>query len=211
MNILGIDTTKKQAYIFGVFGSKKVVNTLNSYERHSEHLLTHVEEVLSDNGLSVKDIDVFANVSGPGSFTGIRIGLTTVKALNFPFKKKVVNFSVFDALRKAVKNGILLLECTSSSVYYCKYNNSKVGEYGVWQLNEMPEEVLNEEVYVLSEEQLHLKNSYKINVIDNYAEYVMDAIMERCDNKAFTTNPLPFYIALSQAEKNLLLKEQAND
>ena len=214
MNILGIDTTKKQAYVFGVFDDKKVIDVIPTYEKHSENLLQHVEGVLTFNNIKVKDVDVFANVSGPGSFTGIRIGLTTVKALNFPFKKRVINLSVFDALKSTIKNGILLLECTQSSVYFCEYKNNKVQKYGVVDYVAMPETWKDVSLYVLKEEHLNLDSSYKINVIDNYAECVLDEIISEVKKGNFSQNCAPFYIALSQAEKALIAKEggvQNND
>ena len=204
MNILGIDTTKKQALIFGVLNDNKVVHELQSYEKHSEHLLEHIEEVLSNNGLKVKDIDVFANISGPGSFTGIRIGLTTIKALNFPFNKKIINISVFDALKNVIKNGLLLLECTSTSVYFCEFLSGKVKKYGVWNLTDIPENVEEQEIFVLKQEQIQLSNSYKVNVIENYSEHVLQAIVNEVGSGNFCDNCVPFYIALSQAEKKLV-------
>ena len=208
MNILGIDTTKKQAYIFGVFNDKKVIDVLPAYEKHSENLLQHVEGVLNFNDIKVKDIDVFANISGPGSFTGIRIGLTTVKALNFPFKKKVVNLNVFEALRSVIQNGVLFLECTQNSVYYGEFKNKKIVGYGVYEYSNLPANLEGKKLFVLKDEQLHLPTSYNLNVIDNYAECVLDEILKEVKSKNFADVCAPFYIALSQAEKNLLLKEQ---
>lgn len=209
MNILGIDTTKKQAYVFGVFNGKKVIDILPTTEKHSENLLTHIEGVLNFNQVDISEIDVFANVSGPGSFTGIRIGLTTVKALNLPFNKKIVNINVFEGLKSYIKNGVLLLECTQSSVYFGKYKNSKVIDYGVLDYDQLANQAFDCPIYVLQEEQLNLPLSYKVNVIKNYANLILEQIILEVNNSSFTKTPMPFYIALSQAEKNLLEIERS--
>lgn len=214
MNILGIDTTKKQAYVFGLFNDKKVVDVIPAYEKHSENLLQHIEGVLSFNDIKLSDIDVFANISGPGSFTGIRIGLTTLKALNLPFKKNVVNLSVFEALKSSIKDGVLLLECTQNSVYFCEFKNNKIVKYGVVDYADFPQNWNDEILFVLKEEQLHLNDTYKVSVINNYAEVVLDEIINEVKKCKFTQNCVPFYIALSQAEKALIAKEtgsQKND
>ena len=50
---------------------------------HSERLLPLIDEVLTTAGASVRDVDLFAVNAGPGSFTGIRIGVSAVKGLAF--------------------------------------------------------------------------------------------------------------------------------
>ena len=50
---------------------------------HSNTLLRTIESVLKDGGIQLSDVDLFAVAIGPGSFTGLRIGLATVKGLAF--------------------------------------------------------------------------------------------------------------------------------
>lgn len=82
MNILGIETTSAFASA-AVLDRKGVCTevvsdgTLN----HLQNLLPMIEEALSRSGLGLKDIDGLAVSRGPGSFTGVRIGMSTVKAL----------------------------------------------------------------------------------------------------------------------------------
>ena len=72
--------------------------TLNNKNTHSETLLPMIESLLSFFSLDVKDIDLFAVSSGPGSFTGVRIGAATVKGLAFDSKKPCVEASTLEAL-----------------------------------------------------------------------------------------------------------------
>lgn len=65
---------------------------------HSETLLPMVEAALAVSGLSVDDIDLFACSNGPGSFTGVRIGVATVKGLTFGKNKTVLGVSTLEAL-----------------------------------------------------------------------------------------------------------------
>lgn len=72
--------------------------TLNNKNTHSETLLPMIESLLSFFSLKIEDIDAFAVSSGPGSFTGVRIGAATVKGLAFASGKKCVGVSTLEAI-----------------------------------------------------------------------------------------------------------------
>ena len=72
--------------------------TLNNKNTHSETLLPMIESLLSFFSLEVGDVDIFAVSSGPGSFTGVRIGAATVKGLAFASGKPCVGVSTLEAL-----------------------------------------------------------------------------------------------------------------
>lgn len=72
--------------------------TINNKNTHSETLLPMIESLLSFFSLEIKDIDLFAVSSGPGSFTGVRIGAATVKGLAFASEKPCVGVSTLEAL-----------------------------------------------------------------------------------------------------------------
>lgn len=207
MKYLGIDTTKKQSYLFLGDENEKIYKILPPYEKHSETLMINIDNFLSENNVTLGDIDVFANVSGPGSFTGIRIGLAVVKAFAYAKNKKVVNLSVFDLLKDHIKNGLLLLECTSNSLYFANIIKSKVADYGVVDKTELEKFVEGKEVYVLADEQISDNISYKVNVIDTYGEISNNQIQKAVISKNFVDNAEPFYIQLSQAERALKDKE----
>jgi len=65
---------------------------------YSSWVLPTAEVALQASGLGLKEVDVFAVASGPGSFTGVRIGLTTVKAWSEAFGKKVASVSRLEAM-----------------------------------------------------------------------------------------------------------------
>lgn len=65
---------------------------------HSETLLPMVETVLKTAGFSINDVDLFACSVGPGSFTGVRIGVATIKGLAFGKNKPCIGISTLEAL-----------------------------------------------------------------------------------------------------------------
>jgi tRNA threonylcarbamoyladenosine biosynthesis protein TsaB len=70
---------------------------LNVKSTHSERLMTEIDHVLKRAGLAVSDIDAFAVSIGPGSFTGLRIGVSTVKGFSFATGKPIVTIPTLEA------------------------------------------------------------------------------------------------------------------
>lgn len=71
---------------------------------HSQTLMPMVENILKSSMLNIADIDAFAVSHGPGSFTGIRIGISAVKGLAAPTKKTCVGVSTLRAMAENYKN-----------------------------------------------------------------------------------------------------------
>jgi len=207
MKILGLDTTKKSAMIFLIDGDKNIVNVLNENEKQSENLMIHIDEVLKANNIELKDIDSFAIVTGPGSFTGIRVGMATIKAFSYALGKPVIAFNMFELVSKFNKNGVFISECTSNSVYYSKIENYKIIEVGVEEKSNLN---MFENIIVLKEEHFLESEAYKYNVliINNYIDLVFEQIKNDFKNKTFSVSPEPYYVQKSQAERNL---EKRND
>ncbi len=99
MKILGIDTSTKIATI-AVIDEEKVLGeyTLSQEMSHSENLIPMVKELLNNLHLKIEDIDLYGVAIGPGSFTGLRIGVAAVKSFAHLFKKPIVGVSTLEAM-----------------------------------------------------------------------------------------------------------------
>jgi len=78
--------------------------TVKNKLTHSEILLPLLENALKQYGASIKDVELFAVSAGPGSFTGVRIGASTVKGLAFVENKPCVAVSALEAMAKNVSS-----------------------------------------------------------------------------------------------------------
>ncbi len=98
MKILAVDTSALTLSV-ALAEDKKMIaqTTLNTGHTHSETLLPVLEKLMDFASWKVSDIDLFAVSEGPGSFTGVRIGVSFVKGLAFG-GKKCVGVSTLDAL-----------------------------------------------------------------------------------------------------------------
>lgn len=99
MNTLTIDTSTIVASV-AILNEEKLVGEMiiNHQKKHSEKLMIAIDHLLTDGGLSIKDIDIFGIVSGPGSFTGLRIGMATIKGFAQALNKPVVGVSTLESL-----------------------------------------------------------------------------------------------------------------
>lgn len=99
MKILAIDTSAVTATVC-VADENKTLGEI-SYTTaltHSQTIMPMIDELLKGLNLTIKDIDAFACSNGPGSFTGLRIGIGTIKGLAFGADKEVVGVSTLEAL-----------------------------------------------------------------------------------------------------------------
>lgn len=111
MNILAIDTTTKVAGVAILNNDKIICESISNEITHSEKLLPLIDSTLEKSNLTLKDIDMYAAINGPGSFTGIRIGLSTLKA-----------FSMIDNLKTFSLSSTLLMAYTSYLNNIDKFN-----------------------------------------------------------------------------------------
>jgi len=111
MKILALDTTTLSGSVALLEKARLLAEiNLDSSLTHSERLLASIDFLLQTNKLSLKDMDGFALASGPGSFTGIRIGLSTVKSFSFASGKLIAPVSSLKALAlKLIRPQVRLL------------------------------------------------------------------------------------------------------
>ena len=103
MKILAIDTATGFLAL-GAFDNGKVYEVnLNLGRSHSVLLMPVIKRVLDALGWASKEIDYFALGLGPGSFTGIRVGVSSIKGLAWSTNKPIVGISTLDILAKNVQ------------------------------------------------------------------------------------------------------------
>lgn len=99
MNILAIDTSSQAASCAILTGDKLLGEFfIHTAHTHSQTILPMVQALLGSVELSVQDMDLFAVSTGPGSFTGLRIGISAVKGMAMAVDKPCVAVSTLEAL-----------------------------------------------------------------------------------------------------------------
>lgn len=126
MLVLGIETSTPVCSVALVEDDVVCASyTLALGIHHSEHLFPMIERVLADRGVELSDLDGIAVASGPGSFTGLRIGMASAKALCLASQLPLVGISTLAGLAYAVACGHLpvcaMLDARRQQVYMGLY------------------------------------------------------------------------------------------
>lgn len=99
MKILAVDTSTIMTTCAVLDGDKLIGEySLSQSMSHSEKLVPMIKEVLDNLDLRIKDIDLFATTVGPGSFTGLRIAIATIKGFAHLYDKPVIGIPTMEAL-----------------------------------------------------------------------------------------------------------------
>lgn len=131
MKILAIETSSKVCAVALLEDNKLIKEKILEDENtHSVKLMPLVDELLKENNIGIKDIDLFTCDKGPGSFTGIRIGIATIKAFIDVTNKKGVGISSLEVLAYNVEQdgGIIcaMLDAKNENTY-CGFFERKEG------------------------------------------------------------------------------------
>ena len=102
MRVLALDTTTRAGSVAVVEDDRIVLQRGGDPSRtHVERLPVEILSLLQDVGLTLPAVDVFAVAAGPGSFTGLRVGIATIQGLAFVQHRRVVALSALAALAHA--------------------------------------------------------------------------------------------------------------
>ena len=122
MKILAIETSGKVCAVALAENDKLIMEKIIEDENtHSVKLMPLINEIFKENNMYLSDIDLFSCDIGPGSFTGIRIGVSTVKAFLDAKNKKAVGVTSLEVLARNIQeDGLIcsLIDAKNDNVYY---------------------------------------------------------------------------------------------
>jgi tRNA threonylcarbamoyladenosine biosynthesis protein TsaB len=126
MRVLAVDTATTSCSVAIVDKTSLLSEfTLYREQTHSKHLMDMIKAALRMSGLNFSDLDGFAVTRGPGSFTGLRIGISTIKGLAVVLEKPVVGVSSLEALALQVSYSrdliCPILDARKGEVYFSRY------------------------------------------------------------------------------------------
>ena len=222
MKILAIDTSTTHSSC-SVMEDNNIVGdfSISQSMSHNEILLVMVDEVLKKLNIDIEDIDLFVAVTGPGSFTGIRIGVTVVKALAMALNKPIVAVNTLEALSFGVfsdKKKIPLIDARGERVYYGVYegiNNKNIVAPALLTIDELLEEFSDKGEFVFVGDCVNL---YKDRILENKNFEITPACLNSCISRNACVigkhkfesgdisdcfNLSPEYVRLSQAQRDM--------
>lgn len=211
-----IDTSSEELLVL-LNTKEKIYKNDKTNAKHLEHLLPQIDNVLNSAQIDLDKIKTFCVVVGPGSFTGVRIGVCTVKAFMQNSNAKILpidmlEFLCFIARKQQLINKDFCIVIKSTSTKFYALLGNKNGEVIKKQM------ITKEELLNLKENQIFCyKNCLNsINEISNFQnlelsneDYINYVEVLKKEKKYVNEADLrPIYMALSQAEEELAKKER---
>ena len=221
MKILSIDTASNLCTV-AILENKKCIKEIivNDARNHSEKIMPVIEQVLQETSLTLKNIDLIVCDKGPGSFTGIRIGVGTVIAFQDCLNIPCIGISSLEAIAYNVNtDGIIcsLIDAKNNNVYFGLFEH-KNNEYT--QIGNLEFKNINDVISLLQTQTSPItfvgdgaiaNKDFISNSIQNYifcdkndlSSYSLG--LAGCDayTKGIPTSIMPLYLRKSQAERAL--------
>lgn len=197
MNRLIINTANENLHIVLTFGDKLFTRDLSSKVRHNEALIPCVEGLLTEAKIQLKDIERFGIIVGPGSFTGIRVGIATIKAFRDALNVPAVGINNLDllfatAILEYEDTKVVAIKGSNDSYFVARLVNGIVYKY---DHNLTRDELLN-----ISKDSKVAMYTDDSEIQPNIVELNDNVLVDLCD-KSTDTSLIPVYYQLSQAER----------
>ncbi len=236
MKVLAIDSSSVVAGVAILDADRLLYEEVQHHEKnHSVILMPMVEQALDSCQLTLKQIDLFAVSGGPGSFTGLRIGISTVKGLAQAVEKPAAAVSTLDALAYNVTGPEDALVCPvmdarRDQVYTCLYRREGSRYVPLMPYSALPVEQLADQL-ILSQKSVYFVGDgipvYRDRLsarlgksawfVPPYLTYQRASVIgwlgmrEAAEGKAVPYQNLkPFYLRPSQAEQKRARQQQAS-
>ena len=204
--ILGIDTSSDVLVVFLANGNKLLwQENLEGKLKHVEKILPLIDEGLKKLSWRMPEIEIIATGIGPGSFTGLRVGLATVKGFSVGTNKKIVSFSSLDIIAQNIKINseiAVILDAKRESLYISQYK--RVNE--VFIITQKPS------IITINDFKLQLEKRITPIILcgDALEKYKDDLLLEfkNIVNISDEKNWRPNALSLFEVSKRLIIAEQ---
>lgn len=226
MKILSIDTASNLCTV-AILNDTKCLKEIivNDARNHSEKIMPLIEQVLEETSLTLKDIDLIVCDKGPGSFTGIRIGIGTVLAFKDCLNIPCVGISSLEALAYNVtQDGIIcsLIDAKNGNVYYglfAKKRNeyTQIGKFSFKNIQDVISllQTQNSTITFVGDgatinNEIIKKNmnNYIFHTKNNLSSFSLGLAGYEKYTKNIETSIMPLYLRKSQAERALEEKQK---
>ena len=130
-NLLTVDSSTEYLQIALQTEKSTQVRSIHNELKHSEGLMPLVQSLLADEGLAASDLDALICSRGPGSFTGLRIGMSSLKAMSLALSIPLISVSGLESIalgyRKSAGPVLATIDARRGRFYTCLYDFSRAG------------------------------------------------------------------------------------
>lgn len=189
MNILAVDSTTERLVVAARINGKFFEKVSDeNIKRHNGLLLAYVDEVLRALDAQLKDVDVFASVCGPGSFTGIRVGVAAIKAFALALGKPAVAVDALALIGYGMSGEfITAIDARNDNFYAAMFRGDVFSP--VWEKSVTKSELLSYNV------------SVTYQTLPPCGKNLIALAERRAERGLFESNLSPVYLKKCQAER----------
>lgn len=221
MKILSIDTASNLCTV-AVLEDENCIKEIivDDARNHSEKIMPVIEQALNETNLNLKDIDLIVCDRGPGSFTGIRIGIGTVLAFQDCLNLSCIGISSLEALAYNVnQDGLIcsLIDAKNDNVYFglFKLDNNEYTQIGTLEFKTITDVISLLKQYstpitfvgdgTIAHKDILTNNFYDCTFCDKneLSSYSLGIAGLNTYKKGIQTSVMPLYLRKSQAERAL--------
>lgn len=186
MNCLAIDTTNTRLTVVLLRDNQVIYREIEvGKSGHSALLMPTVDEVLKEGGVDVNELDAVAAVVGPGSFTGIRIGVSAMTAIAFGTGAKRVSLTSFELIAYNRQSVVAAVDAGHGNVYAAECENGKIMSTR----------------FVSADDKESVINSAEFSPICSYHEALAGVVSRKLAGGEYCDVLVPYYMRKSQAER----------
>ncbi|MBO7156612.1 MAG: tRNA (adenosine(37)-N6)-threonylcarbamoyltransferase complex dimerization subunit type 1 TsaB [Clostridia bacterium] len=178
-----IDSTATELLLIVIKDQEEYVYVGNKgARRHTSEILTELDKLFTDAGISARELNYVGVVVGAGSFTGIRIGVATANAMAYASGAKIVELTEMEALIIDEERALALIDCKHNN-YYAMVKDDGVREY-----------------LAISGEEADKYDLKKVYYTAPEPQKVIKTFLEKVNRGEFSAVAKPFYLKKSSAE-----------
>ena len=217
MNILAFDTSTEKFSISILKNNKVVLNLTKILNKtYSKFLIPILKKSLEKSKLDIKEINYILISLGPGSFTGVRIGIAAAKGLGIPHKINISGFNNMDILVNSIDNNIkekrivTIIKSKKSDYYFQVFDSKKkpIKKISFFSINNLPKFFFNKNIVFSGDLDIELiKEIKKKKKIFVYKSKISNAsllinLIKKKQHVNTTKSLNPLYVYKHYAKKN---------
>ena len=217
MNILAFDTSTEK-FSISILKNNKIVLNLSKIinKTYSKFLIPILKKSLEKSKLDVKEINYILISLGPGSFTGVRIGIAAAKGLGMPHKINISGFNNMDILANSINDNIkekrivTIIKSKKSDYYFQVFNSKKkpIKKISFFSINNLPSFFFKKNIVFSGDLDIELiKEIKKKKIIFVYKRKISNAsllinLIKKKQHVNTTKSLNPLYVYKHYAKKN---------
>lgn len=190
MRLLGIDTTGKYLSLVLINGEDIIIKKIDGgKKKHTSVLMPAVDALLTETNLAIGDLNYVSAIVGPGSFTGIRVGVSSANAIAYSLDIPMIEVTSLELIAYNKADGVALIDAMHGNFYGGTIKDGEITEMRYYEMGD----VISGDRYYQDED-------------NDYGKEYAAILVKKAKRGEVKETLLPVYLRESQAEREAAKK-----